>query len=216
MAVQPFVDRAVQRNLAKALEIARARARAADDAAADDERAPADRAGRRAATSASFTWGFAQVAGRVIGTDPPNLFLTLGRHRRLFRGWLRFAGRLMPRRQAAAARDRAGDPPRRAPARVRATSATTTSARPPGGPRPPRRSSASGRARRPTGWAPREQAMLDAVDELLATATSTDETWARLRAHLDDAAADRARHARRPLRDAGRTAINTLRIQPDG
>ncbi|HZU60788.1 MAG TPA: carboxymuconolactone decarboxylase family protein, partial [Solirubrobacteraceae bacterium] len=28
---------------------------------------------------------------------PPNLFATLARHRRLFRGWLLFAGALMPR-----------------------------------------------------------------------------------------------------------------------
>lgn len=38
------------------------------------------------------------VAARVAGTErPPNLFTTLARHRRLFRAWLRFAGRLMPR-----------------------------------------------------------------------------------------------------------------------
>src|SRR5688500_17910963 len=41
-------------------------------------------------------WIIATIAGRVAGTGAPNLFLTLGRHRRLFRGWLRFAGRLMP------------------------------------------------------------------------------------------------------------------------
>lgn len=39
---------------------------------------------------------FARVAGRVQGTEPPAVFLTLGRHRRLFWGWLHFAGRLMP------------------------------------------------------------------------------------------------------------------------
>lgn len=43
-----------------------------------------------------INWIVATVSGRVTGTTPPNLFLTLGRHRRLFRGWLRFAGRLMP------------------------------------------------------------------------------------------------------------------------
>jgi alkylhydroperoxidase family enzyme len=40
---------------------------------------------------------FSRIAGRVTGTGPPNIFTTLGRHPRLFRGWLRFAGRLMPR-----------------------------------------------------------------------------------------------------------------------
>lgn len=42
------------------------------------------------------TWAFSRVAGRMAGTGRPNLFLTLGRQRRLFRGWLWFAGRLMP------------------------------------------------------------------------------------------------------------------------
>lgn len=41
-------------------------------------------------------WVVSAAAGRVAGTGPPHLFVTLGRHRRLFRGWLRFARRLMP------------------------------------------------------------------------------------------------------------------------
>jgi AhpD family alkylhydroperoxidase len=41
-------------------------------------------------------WIFSTIAGRVVGTGPPNLFLTLGRRRKLFWGWLRFARRLMP------------------------------------------------------------------------------------------------------------------------
>src|SRR3954462_2449351 len=41
------------------------------------------------------------LIARAIGvgagtTGPPALFTTLGRHRRLFRPWLRFASRLMP------------------------------------------------------------------------------------------------------------------------
>jgi alkylhydroperoxidase family enzyme len=40
----------------------------------------------------------ARAIGLAAGTHgPPALFTTLGRHRRLFRPWLRFAGRLMPR-----------------------------------------------------------------------------------------------------------------------
>ena len=38
----------------------------------------------------------ARVIGRAMGTGPPNIFTTLARHRRLFKPWLRFAGRLMP------------------------------------------------------------------------------------------------------------------------
>ncbi|MGN6162771.1 MAG: carboxymuconolactone decarboxylase family protein [Marmoricola sp.] len=43
-----------------------------------------------------FIWAFARLAGLVTGTRPPHVFTTLGRHRRLFWGWLHFAGRLMP------------------------------------------------------------------------------------------------------------------------
>ncbi len=39
----------------------------------------------------------ARAIGRAAGTSgPPHLFTTLSRHRRLYRSWLRFAGRLMP------------------------------------------------------------------------------------------------------------------------
>lgn len=38
----------------------------------------------------------ARVAGVAMGTAPPNIFTTLGRHRGIFRKWLRFAGALMP------------------------------------------------------------------------------------------------------------------------
>ena len=41
-------------------------------------------------------WAFSRLAGRVTRTGPPRIFTTLGRHRRLFWGWLHFAGRLMP------------------------------------------------------------------------------------------------------------------------
>lgn len=38
----------------------------------------------------------ARLLGAATGGGPLNLFTTLGRHRRLFRKWLRFAGALMP------------------------------------------------------------------------------------------------------------------------
>jgi AhpD family alkylhydroperoxidase len=43
-----------------------------------------------------FAWTFARLSGRVTGTTPPNLFLTMGRRKGMFFGWLWFAGRLMP------------------------------------------------------------------------------------------------------------------------
>lgn len=44
----------------------------------------------------AVNWLICQVGGLLAGTPPPRLFLTLARHRRLFRGWLYFAGKLMP------------------------------------------------------------------------------------------------------------------------
>jgi alkylhydroperoxidase family enzyme len=38
----------------------------------------------------------AEIAGRVTGSGPPNIFTTLGQHPRLFRAWLRYSGALMP------------------------------------------------------------------------------------------------------------------------
>ncbi|HVX17300.1 MAG TPA: carboxymuconolactone decarboxylase family protein [Acidimicrobiales bacterium] len=38
----------------------------------------------------------ARVLGAATGGPPPNVFTTLGRNRRLFRSWLRFASGLMP------------------------------------------------------------------------------------------------------------------------
>jgi AhpD family alkylhydroperoxidase len=40
--------------------------------------------------------GIVKLAGIAVGGDPPHIFSTLARHRRLFRRWLRFAGALMP------------------------------------------------------------------------------------------------------------------------
>lgn len=38
----------------------------------------------------------AEIAGRVTGGGPPNIFTTLGQHPRLFRAWVRFSAHLMP------------------------------------------------------------------------------------------------------------------------
>ena len=42
-------------------------------------------------------WAIANGAGLAARGNPPRIFTTLGRHRRLFRAWIRFAGTLMPR-----------------------------------------------------------------------------------------------------------------------
>jgi AhpD family alkylhydroperoxidase len=41
-------------------------------------------------------WAIARLLGVATGGPPPHVFTTLARHRRVFRPWLRFAGRLMP------------------------------------------------------------------------------------------------------------------------
>jgi AhpD family alkylhydroperoxidase len=131
------------------------------------------------------TWLLARAAGIVGRTQPPNLFLTLGRHRRLFRGWLRFAARLMPR----------GRLPRRDTelAILRVAHLRHCRYEFEHHVRIGRRSGvADADIRRvldgpeAEGWTPREAAILAAVDELHAEGDVREETWDRLRTHLDD------------------------------
>lgn len=158
-------------------------------------------------------WAISEVSGRVSGTAAPNLFLTLGRHRPLFRGWLRFAGRLMP----------AGKLPRRDTELVilrvahqrdcryeldhhvhlgrRAGITAADVERVQAGPGA-------------HGWSAREQAILIAVDALHERQDLSDPEWDRLRGHLDE------RECIELLLLVGHyemlaTTINVLRIQPD-
>jgi AhpD family alkylhydroperoxidase len=122
-----------------------------------------------------------RVIGLAGGTaGPPGLFTTLARHRRLFRPWLRFAGRLMP----------GGKLPRadselvilrvahlcgcayewghheRIALRFGLTTADVERVR----------DGAGGQ-----GWSARQTAILAAVDELHATRTLADPGWQALR-----------------------------------
>lgn len=132
-----------------------------------------------------LAWALAHASGRVTGTTPPNLFLTLGRHRRLFRGWLRFAGRLMP----------GGTLPRRETELVILRVATLT-----GCDYELAHHAALGRRAGVTaadlarvregpgadGWSARERALLAAVDALHHDRDLDDAAWEDLRTHLDD------------------------------
>lgn len=160
-----------------------------------------------------FAWGVSQLAALVTRSDPPHLFLTMGRQHKLFRGWLRFAGRLMP----------GGTLPRRETELVilrvahlrrcayefehhvvlgkRAGIGAADVARVKDGPAA-------------DGWSHRERALLNAVDMLHDTQDLDDETWAAAREHLEEPQAIEL------LLLAGHyemlaTFINTLRIQPD-
>jgi AhpD family alkylhydroperoxidase len=135
-----------------------------------------------------FAWGFAQIAGRVTGTNPPNLFLTMGRAHKLFRGWLRFAGRLMPggrlpRRDTEltilrVAHLRGCDYEFAHHVKLGRRAGVTASdvARVQQGP------SAE-------GWTARERVLLEAIDMLHETQDLDDAAWSRLREHLDAARA---------------------------
>lgn len=155
----------------------------------------------------------AQVSGRVIGTTPPNLFLVLGRHRKLFRGWLRFAGRLMPGgtlpradtelvilRVAQLRRcDYELAQHRRLARRAGLTDVEIE------------RAFAGPDA---DGWTDRQRTLLRAVDELHRERDLSDATWSDLRRHLDD------RGSIELVLLAGHyemlaTAITALRVPPD-
>ena len=160
-----------------------------------------------------FTWAFSRIAGRVGGTTPPNLFLTLGRHRPLFRGWLRFAGKLMPR----------GKLPRRETELAILRVAHLASCgyefehhvrlgRRAGLREPDLERVVAGPEA--DGWSERERAILAAVDALHSDRDLSDAQWDSLRGHLDE------REAIELLMLAGHyemlaTTIKTLRIETD-
>jgi AhpD family alkylhydroperoxidase len=158
-------------------------------------------------------WTIAAVSGRGAGTGPPNLFLTLGRHRGLFRGWLHFSGRLLfggrlPRRdtelvilRVAHLRSCTYELEHHRHLAARAGLTPTDIERTADGPDA-------------DGWSPREQVILTVVDELHRDRTLSDGTWKALTAQLDD------RTIIELVLLAGQyemlaTAIDALAIQPD-
>jgi AhpD family alkylhydroperoxidase len=155
----------------------------------------------------------AWAAGRTAGTEPLKLFLTLGRQRRLFWGWLHFAGALMPggrlaRRETemvilrvahlrANAYELAHH--RRLAHRAGLTDADIE------------RVVAGTEAE---GWSDRERGILAGVDSLHYSQDLDDSEWSELRRHLDE------REAIELCQLVGHyemlaTTIQTLRIQED-
>lgn len=132
-----------------------------------------------------FAWTFSQLAGRVAGTNPPNLFLTMARQRRLFRGWLFFAGRLMPggrlpRRETelvilrvAHQRSCAYEFEHHVRLGKRAGLTADDVKRVEAGPDE-------------DGWTDRERALLTAADELVEVRRLDDPTWDALRGQLGE------------------------------
>lgn len=157
--------------------------------------------------------GFARLAGRVTGTEPPGVFLTLGRHRRLFWGWLLFAGALMPggrltRRETELVILRvatlSGSGYELAQHRrlgLRAGLSEDEIAR-------------VGRGPEERGWSAADRLLLDVTDELHGRADLADATWERLRSAYDE------RRCIELVMLVGHyqmlaTTLTTLRVRPD-
>lgn len=158
--------------------------------------------------------GFARLAGRVAGTQPPAVFLTLGRHRRLFWGWLLFAGGLMP----------GGRLPRRETELVilRVATLTGCSYEFAQHARLGRRAGLTAAELERVvdgpsadGWSVRDRLLLQVADQLHEHRDLDDATWAHLSGVLDE------RLCLELLLLVGHyemlaTALVTLRVQPDG
>ncbi|HSV41190.1 MAG TPA: carboxymuconolactone decarboxylase family protein [Nocardioidaceae bacterium] len=157
--------------------------------------------------------GFGALAGRVMGTEDPQVFLVLGRTKRLFWGWLLFAGGLMPggtlpRREtelvilrvaALTGCDYERSHHERLGRRVGLTSADLAAVV--AGPSDPH-------------WSDRERTILAAVDELHEKRDLSDATWTALRDELDE------RRTVEFLLLVGHyemlaTTLMTLRVEPD-
>jgi alkylhydroperoxidase family enzyme len=156
-----------------------------------------------------------RIIGLGAGTaGPPGLFTTLGRHRRLFRPWLRFASRLMPggrlpRRDSELVILRVAHlcgsayewgHHERIALRFGLTPADVARVR---------EGADAG------GWEPRQVAILRAVDELHATRTLGDEAWQALR----DAGLSQTELIELPMLvghyEMLAMTLNALRVQPD-
>ncbi|MEV0028570.1 carboxymuconolactone decarboxylase family protein [Nocardia sp. NPDC050793] len=130
-------------------------------------------------------WAVWQVLSRAAGTSDAHLFSTLGRTKGLFRGWLHYSGRLMPggrlpRHESELVIIRVAhlrgceyemDHHIRLGRRAGVTPEILERLRT--GPADPY-------------WTDKHRALLEAVDQLVATRDIDDATWARLAAYYDE------------------------------
>lgn len=156
---------------------------------------------------------FAALAGRKVGTRPPAVFLTLGRHQRLFWPWLAFAGSLLgggrlTRRETElvilrVAHLTGSDYELSQHVRIARQAGLSAEevARTADGPGA-------------DGWTPTQQLLLRVVDELHADEDLADATWHALVDHLDERRALEvvllAAHYRMLA-----TALRVTRVAPD-
>jgi alkylhydroperoxidase family enzyme len=123
-------------------------------------------------------------SARVLRSEPANIFRVLGRHPSLFRAWLRYSGKLMPR----------GTLPRRDAELVILRVAWRTGAAYEWhqhvwlGSRAGLDAAEIERAASDdvSGWSePRQEMLVRATDELLASSRLSDDTWAAVQRELD-------------------------------
>jgi alkylhydroperoxidase family enzyme len=122
-------------------------------------------------------------SARVLRSEPANIFRVLGRHPSLFRAWLRYSSKLMPR----------GTLPRRDAELVILRVAWRTGAAYEWhqhvllGSRAGLTAADVERAATDdhAGWAPRQAMLVSATDELLASSRLSDETWTAVERELD-------------------------------
>ncbi|HWC20957.1 MAG TPA: carboxymuconolactone decarboxylase family protein [Flexivirga sp.] len=165
-------------------------------------------------TNGPLAAGFARLAGRVTRTAPPAIFTVLGRGRRTFWGWLAFAGSLMP----------FGSLPRADSelvilrvARLRDSDYETAHHRhiaQRAGVTADQIEQLLSETPEASYFSDRQQALLAATDELIATDDLSDPTWQQLHGHLGDRGCVEflllAGHYRMLA-----TALHTMRIEPD-
>jgi AhpD family alkylhydroperoxidase len=155
-------------------------------AAAQERRLTARIAPGRLADTGAINWLACRLLSRAAGVHDASLFSTLARHRRLFRGWLAFAGMLMPGgvlpRQDTelailrVAHLRGCDYEWRHHVRLGRRAGLDEHAleRVCLGPAAP-------------GWSDRQRALLAAVDDLVATRALDERRWTELHSHIGDA-----------------------------
>lgn len=157
-------------------------------------------------------YAFCALAGRVIGGRKPNIFTTLGRQRGLFRGWLHFSGKLMPR----------GKLPRRETELIILRIATRRECEYERHHhlRLGRRAGITAEQAEHlddaawTGWSARERTLFAAADQFVDQRNIDDETWAALSKQLDEPALIEFLLLCGQY-DSLATTLLTLRIQPD-
>jgi AhpD family alkylhydroperoxidase len=160
-----------------------------------------------------LNYGIAKLVGLAAGGQPPHVFTTLARNRKLFRRWLWFAGGLMPggklpRRDTElvilrVAHNTGCDYERHHHERLGLRAGLSAE-----------EIERAGEGPDAQGWSPRQARLLRAADELHADGRIGDGLWAELSAELDDRLLIELCLLIGHYEMLAMT-LNTLRVQPD-